>query len=463
MNHAVGLTISADQAEFPVGRQVPKHKLRVSLVLGVLAGDIAALFLGILTAHLFRYRIAVNAESLIQMAAILPIYFLNTVALRACTGEALISLTESVRRGILVVLSTGGLLVFLLFALKETDEVSRLVIISGFALSTIFISIFRVFYVQFSRRKLEGGLYSVLFLQDGQFPTALGNVPAINVGGIFNPEQHHAEDYHRLAGILSSVDRVVVRCTQERRDVWAHVLQGMNVHAEIVAPEISQTGALAIGNYAGRPTYVVARGPLSLRDRLVKRTFDLIVAGFAIAFLMPFLLLVAALVKLDSQGPVMFRQQRIGRQNRLFSIYKFRSMKVDRCDADGTCSTARDDDRVTRVGRLIRATSIDELPQLINVLTGDMSIVGPRPHAVNSTAQSKLFWEVDRRYWYRHACKPGITGLAQIRGFRGATHNERDLTDRLEADLEYLSRWSFWNDIAIIVRTAAVLIHRNAY
>lgn len=118
---------------------------------------------------------------------------------------------------------------------------------------------------------------------------------------------------------------------------------------------------------------------------------------------------------------------------------------------------------MTRVGRILRRTSIDELPQLINVLIGDMSIVAPRPHAVHSMARDKYFWEVDARYWHRHACKPGITGLAQVRGYRGTALEEKDLQDRLAADLEYLNKWSLWLDIGILFRTLRVIIHKNAF
>lgn len=463
MNQPIGFSINAEQLKAAGESQVPKHKLRVSLAAGLLASDFAAFFCGFALAHIVRAGTAWSKDFFVLMIAILPIYVLSTVVLRACVGETLISRIEALRRGLLVVATTGAILIFLLFALKETDDVSRGVVILGFVFSAFFISLLRAFYIGYAQNRLSGEIYSVVLLQDGPFVTSFGNSRAINVGGIFDPENPKPEDYHRLAGVLSSADRVVVRCAGERRDVWAHVLQGMNVHAEIIAPEIAETSAIAIGNYYGRPTYVVARGPLSLRNRLVKRAFDVFVGGLALTFLLPFLLFIAFAIKLDSPGPVLFRQKRIGRQNRLFSIYKFRSMKVDRCDAGGIRSATRDDDRITRIGRLIRATSVDELPQLLNVIKGDMSIVGPRPHAMNSTAETKLFWEVDNRYWFRHACKPGITGLAQIRGFRGATHQERDLTDRLEADLEYLLQWSFWNDIAIIVRTLSVLVHRNAY
>jgi lipopolysaccharide/colanic/teichoic acid biosynthesis glycosyltransferase len=118
---------------------------------------------------------------------------------------------------------------------------------------------------------------------------------------------------------------------------------------------------------------------------------------------------------------------------------------------------------VSRVGRFIRRTSLDELPQLFNVLAGTMSIVGPRPHALGSTAEAALFWHIDSRYFHRHATKPGMTGLAQIRGFRGATAVRSDLTSRLKSDLEYLADWTIWRDVKIIIQTVAVVVHSKAF
>ena len=138
-------------------------------------------------------------------------------------------------------------------------------------------------------------------------------------------------------------------------------------------------------------------------------------------------------------------------------------MRVESLDAKGATSTQRDDKRITRVGAFIRKTSLDEIPQFLNVLLGDMSLVGPRPHALGSLAGNQLFWEVDREYWHRHALKPGITGLAQVRGFRGATHRDVDLKNRLQADLEYLHDWSLMRDVKILFRTMTVLVHSNAY
>jgi lipopolysaccharide/colanic/teichoic acid biosynthesis glycosyltransferase len=147
----------------------------------------------------------------------------------------------------------------------------------------------------------------------------------------------------------------------------------------------------------------------------------------------------------------------------MFNMLKFRSMRADSIDYAGARSASPQDDRITPLGRFMRRTSLDELPQLLNVLKGEMSIVGPRPHALGSTAEDSLFWQIDRRYYQRHAIKPGITGLAQVRGFRGATDHRHDLTDRLQSDLEYVSGWTVWRDLKIIAGTFLVLAHRRAF
>jgi len=244
---------------------------------------------------------------------------------------------------------------------------------------------------------------------------------------------------------------------------WALIFKGSNISGEIVDPEVVRLGVLGARRGHGFGALVVSTGPLGLRGRTAKRLMDVAIAGGAILFLAPLLGLTALLIHLDDRGPVFFMQQRQGRNNRLFWIYKFRSMRVERLDAAGARSASKDDDRVTRIGRFIRRTSIDELPQLLNVLRGDMSIVGPRPHAIGSLAGEKRFWEVDPRYLMRHSLKPGLTGLAQIRGFRGATDTEADLANRLQADLEYLDGWTIWRDVRIMFATLGVLIHDRAF
>ncbi|MXO95866.1 exopolysaccharide biosynthesis protein [Erythrobacter aquimaris] len=185
---------------------------------------------------------------------------------------------------------------------------------------------------------------------------------------------------------------------------------------------------------------------------------DLLIGVITLTILAPVIMIVALAIKLEDGGPFLFVQPRIGHGNRIFKMLKFRSMKVETSDIDGSRSTTPNDARVTKVGKIIRATSIDELPQLFNVPLGEMSLVGPRPHALGSLASDKLFWEIDGEYWQRHALKPGMTGLAQIRGYRGVTDTEAHLTNRLQVDLEYIRDWSPWLDLKILVGTLWVLV-----
>lgn len=463
MNQHTGIAIDGLAPTTRGRRPVSKHKQRVFLAATLLLTDLVAIFLGLALASMIRFGHVWTGLDSRNILAIAPFYVISAVAVRALSGEALIRLAETLKRGMLALGATASMLLYLLFATQDGDQVSRVLLTLTFACAACMLLILRPLHVYFARHHLGGELYSVLVLNDGVFPASLGGHISINVSGRFDAANPSAEDYDRLAGLLVCCDRVVVRCTPDKRDLWAHVLQGMNVHAEIIAPEIAQTRALAISNIASRPTLVVARGPLSLRDRVMKRCFDLIVAVSALIALAPLLLLVSIAIKIDSPGPIMFKQKRIGRQNKLFEIYKFRTMYANRCNETASQLTQRNDSRVTRIGGLLRRTSVDELPQLLNVLQGAMSIVGPRPHATGALAADKLYWEVDQKYWHRHACKPGITGLAQVKGFRGSTDQEIDLQNRLDADLDYVANWSFWGDVAIIFKTLQVLSHKNAF
>jgi lipopolysaccharide/colanic/teichoic acid biosynthesis glycosyltransferase len=176
------------------------------------------------------------------------------------------------------------------------------------------------------------------------------------------------------------------------------------------------------------------------------------------------MVLLALAVKLDSRGPVLFRQARYGYNQRLIGVYKFRSMYHHLRDEHADVQTARDDPRVTRVGRFIRKTSLDELPQLFNVFKGSMSMVGPRPHATATKAANLLFEDAVEEYASRHRVKPGITGLAQVNGYRGETDTVEKIQRRVEFDLQYIESWSLWMDLSILLRTLpAVLSARSAH
>ncbi|CAB3783201.1 undecaprenyl-phosphate glucose phosphotransferase [Paraburkholderia fynbosensis] len=211
----------------------------------------------------------------------------------------------------------------------------------------------------------------------------------------------------------------------------------------------------------GMPAINLVASPLSASSMLKKEIFDRLFAAAALIALAPLLLAIAIAVKLSSRGPVLFKQKRKGADGRVFTIYKFRSMRLH-TEAKGVLSQAtRDDSRVTKVGAFLRRTSLDELPQFFNVLRGDMSVVGPRPHALE---HDDLYQKVVAGYINRYRIKPGITGWAQINGFRGETDRIEKMERRVEHDLYYLGHWSFALDMRIIGATiVAGLVHRNAY
>ncbi len=204
--------------------------------------------------------------------------------------------------------------------------------------------------------------------------------------------------------------------------------------------------------------------PLADRHAATKRGMDIVVALLMLASHAPLLLLVAIAIKLDSPGPVLFRQRRIGLHGRPFELLKFRTMHDRPSDRGRLRQTCPHDPRVTRVGALLRHTSFDELPQLWHVLRGEMSLVGPRPHAPGTCAGGTPFELVSQRYAQRHRMRPGMTGLAQVRGWRGQTDTEEKLLRRLDSDLEYIATWSLWLDCVILARTVATVLRmRNAY
>jgi Undecaprenyl-phosphate glucose phosphotransferase len=210
----------------------------------------------------------------------------------------------------------------------------------------------------------------------------------------------------------------------------------------------------------GMPAISVCDTPFHGMDAVMKRATDVALASLALLLLTPLMVLIALAVKLTSAGPVLFRQRRYGLNGEEIMVYKFRSMTV--CEDGAVVSQAtRQDRRVTPLGRILRSTSLDELPQLLNVLEGKMSVVGPRPHAV---AHNELYRKLINGYMIRHKVRPGITGLAQVNGLRGETETVQKMAERVRFDLDYLSHWSPWLDVKIIFKTLWVIARdQNAY
>jgi Undecaprenyl-phosphate glucose phosphotransferase len=246
-----------------------------------------------------------------------------------------------------------------------------------------------------------------------------------------------------------------------RRDLLARMLRVLPIPVLLLPDRFARPiFSQATAEFDGSTPIELQRAPLTRIELATKRTVDLLLAGTGLLALLPLLAIVSLAIKIDSRGPVIFRQSRRGFNGREFMIWKFRTMSVLE-NGRVICQAKRKDERITRVGRLLRVTSIDELPQLINVLRGEMSLVGPRPHAV---AHDDEYGRSIGKYAFRHHVKPGITGWAQVNGFRGETRELDLMKDRINLDLWYINNWNIWLDLWIIIRTCfEVARSRNAY
>ncbi len=264
------------------------------------------------------------------------------------------------------------------------------------------------------------------------------------------------------------IDQVVVALpwSAERR------LQDVVSRLALTPVKVRLAPDLVAFTFARRPVVILGDVPvMTLFDRpitgmaaVLKNLEDKLLTGLILLMIWPLLLLIAIAIKLDSSGPILFRQPREGFNNSTFPCFKFRSMYHNQLEYKNITQATKDDPRVTRVGRILRRTSLDELPQLFNVMLGDMSLVGPRPHAPSTRAGGRLFSEVVQSYAARHKVKPGITGWAQVCGWRGETDTEEKLIRRFEHDLYYIENWSIWLDFYILIRTVgAVLLPKNAF
>lgn len=285
--------------------------------------------------------------------------------------------------------------------------------------------------------------------------------------GLFSVEADdgkRVEDLHRLAR-ESSLDDIIVAAADLSASKVSGIMEKVgaipaNLHVCInTAPNQFPRSEPAM--LFGTQVLTVHRRPLGMWGSFVKRIEDLVLAIPLSVLLLPLIAVIGLLIKLDSRGPVLFRQVRLGMGNRSFSIAKFRTMYHDPGPEVDVPQAQRNDPRVTRVGRFLRRTSLDELPQLLNVLKGEMSLIGPRPHALPHNAQ---FSKAIEGYWYRHRIRPGITGLAQISGFRGETDTVEKLQSRIQYDLEYIERWSVLLDLKILAMTVvACFLGTKAY
>ncbi len=454
-----------------------------SVETAAIASDIIVILLsGILSGIV--YQIIGNAGEVahyIGSAAIVSALFIILMKNRGLYNPAeLLSLKAQIRSIAVIWIGVFLFLAGVVFALKIGKEFSRGAVLTFAAVGMGALIVQRLFWRSLLRRGLAEHKFSgrnIVLITDGAAPSEQDLIGSLASHG-FQLKHHFAlpDHEHGLRGRDQMISKVLA------------YLRGSDIQEVVVSadlnrwPEVSSLLSrlrilplpvvlIPVGpgsEIMRRPSHVVGesicielhRGPLSTLERMVKRVFDVLCAGMGLIALIPLLVLTAIAIKLDSPGPILFRQRRCGFNGKPFQILKFRTMSVLE-DGASVCQAVRSDKRVTRVGKWLRRTSIDELPQLLNVLNGTMSLVGPRPHAL---AHDNQFDKVISNYAFRHHVKPGLTGWAQVNGCRGATPTVADIQRRVELDLWYVDNWKFSLDCLIILRTVfEVMRSENAY
>jgi undecaprenyl-phosphate glucose phosphotransferase len=378
-----------------------------------------------------------------------------------------------------------GLLI-LAALLKATAKYSRVWAMSWAALAALWLVITRIALRNALGRMRAAGMNLKRVLLVGDAPMLVRLVRALRenpragfvVAGYVAPERYeipelmevsHLGHSSRLAALTAGpyrgVEEVWISYTLEGRAQLAPTLEQLNqctAAIRIVPDLLSVELANAVSSeVAGVSMLDLNRTPITGLNRLVKDAEDRVLAAAAVLLLAPLMLFIALGVKLSSRGPILFRQRRHGLRGEAFEIFKFRTMHLHEETAGRVTQARRDDERVFPFGKFLRRSSLDELPQLFNVLGGRMSLVGPRPHA---EAHNRYYQTLIERYMWRHAVKPGMTGWAQVHGLRGETESVEKMEQRLEYDLYYIQNWSIWLDLEILLLTVfRGIINPNAY
>jgi Undecaprenyl-phosphate glucose phosphotransferase len=427
------------------------------------------------------YLLPITLVSLLSVAAfeLLGLYSLRSLA-------SYIRKLPSLMLGLTIAFGT---LVVSLFFLKRGADVSRVWIAIWYAMSGVAILLARLSIATAISRWVKDGRLQLRAAIYGSSPiteTLLHELESdhdqlIRIAGIFD-DRDPTRAPRQIAGYphLGGIDALISMSRSARFDLVIVALpltaedrlQSVAYKLSVLPVDIKLPASVSAIRFSPRLyTRVGSVAMIDLHDRPItdwnavsKWLFDKIIASVAVVLLAPVLALVALAVKLESKGPVLFRQKRYGFNNELIEVFKFRSMYIEQCDPEALQLVTRNDKRVTRVGRFIRKTSLDELPQLFNVILGDMSLVGPRPHAMQTKVDTQLLDQVVDRYYARHKVKPGITGWAQINGWRGETDTEEKIQKRVDCDLYYIENWSVFFDLYILLKTPYSLLNtKNAY
>ena len=399
------------------------------------------------------------------------------------------SVRNSWRRVLTSWIATATFMLTLSFLFKASEDYSRIWAVGWFAAGAVALCMVRAIMVAWMRQLKRKGVFNqrvAIFgagAQGDRLARYIQGHPKLTISlvGFYDDrtEDRLPDRQVKLPFLGSMADLTAAIRRGEVDQVIVALPWSAEARLQAVASALAVTPVrirlapdLASFAFAHRPLVMLGdlpaltlfERPLSGFDHLVKRWEDIILGTLILILVAPVMIAVAIAVKLSSEGPIFFRQDREGFNNSHFRIYKFRSMRVEKCETDRITQATRNDDRITKVGRFIRRTSLDELPQLFNVLAGEMSLVGPRPHAPSTRAGERMFHEIIESYAARHNVKPGITGWAQVSGWRGETETEEKLLKRLEYDLHYIENWSLPLDIYILIKTAATaMFSKMAY
>lgn len=471
--------------------------------IAALAGDLLPLcdFLSLLLAAFFSTFLYTYWLTPLGLSPRLGYYFEQAALVAAVLGAFILydkRFGIVAGRGQLSVLARAYVLRFILFTgvilvlsriSQALDHFPSSWLGTWFAMSLLLTSLTRVIMAQYMRYlQLEGMLTEVIAIvgagpgADTLVQTLQQTRPeTVELLGVFDDitmgPEHSAV---KLTGTLAQL----IELSKTRKIDWILLTLPPTVEPRLLSM-IQRLKALSVPiglcpqhgglmlahrdkiDYAGGgvAVSVLADRPIKRWDAVIKCVEDYLIGGIITLLLLPLLALIALAIKLDSPGPIIFKQRRHAFNNHEFNIYKFRTMRWNPAAAtENLKQTSRHDERITRLGRFLRSSSLDELPQLFNVLNGRMSLVGPRPHAINMRTEDQLGHEIIDQYVHRHRVKPGITGWSQVNGARGATHTTAQLRRRVELDLHYIENWSLLLDLKILALTCLEVFKRtNAY
>jgi Undecaprenyl-phosphate glucose phosphotransferase len=473
----------------PVGvvpRSIPFSR---SVILGLMAAiDGVLVFLAGMIIYLLY--VGENSEKAIVYASTCAVTALITVGVFYISGlYELDSAENQEKRLIKIVVGCGCIflaIIVLAFALKISAGFSRVWLFSWFITSTLLIVFIRSFGDSQLRRLAMSRRLSRNVVIVGATGLAKRLIecmenrkdPWICILGIFEDRKDRGSSdicQYPILGNLDNliewaqkhrIDDVVIALPWRAEDRLLGIIQKLEILPiylclcpDIIGYKFVQHG---YGYLCGVPVLNIFQKPVSGWSFGAKTIEDRVLAALLLVMILPVMGFIALCIKLDSPGPVFFRQKRYGFNNQIIDVVKFRTLRFEQQDDLAKQLVTRNDPRVTRVGRFLRHMSLDELPQLLNVLRGEMSIVGPRPHALNASAGGRLYQEVVEKYAIRHKVKPGITGWAQVNGWRGETDTEEKIRKRVEHDLYYIKNWSLMLDLSIILRTPWALLKGNS-